>query len=142
MPTTTAHLTALAHALARVPRDTDGSALGRSRYNGDALPGYTAYIMAACGGVCVVCGTRPATDLGHIIPARNGRKGFSTGNIGGMCRPCNVAIADSDMSGKVDKFRNADGIPTDPYNARDWAHISTKQTEYDATDELRELGIL
>lgn len=128
MTTTANHIAALSAILAVYPRDTDGSALGRSRYNGEMLPSYTEFIFASCGGICVVCGENEATELGHIIPARAGRKGFGTGNIGGMCRPCNVVCEDKDQSGNVATWANANGIPVVPFTGK-----AVKREAFDAT---------
>ena len=59
-----------------------------SRSECNWTPAQARYILNRDGGTCIFCG-RPATEIHHVIPVRNGGKSYTSNGVC-VCHACNM----------------------------------------------------
>ena len=126
---------ALVNTLRAMARDANGYAAVGADPGGSPRAMLGQFLWEYANGKCVVCGeaTRRGAsprewdraEAGHIVPAGPKRSGYVPGNLANMCRACNSAIGDRDLTEYVGRFVYPDGIPTV------WPRISKGAIDYD-----------
>jgi hypothetical protein len=133
---TVTNVDALRATLAALPRDANGYATRGADPGGGPRAMLGQFLYDYANGRCVVCGeaTRRGVnarewdraEAGHILPAGPKRSGYTPGNLGNMCRACNSAAGDTDLTPYLTRFVYPEGIPTS------WPAFNKPTTDYTA----------
>lgn len=94
-----------------------------SRPDGPVRAGLCAWIKAYSGGLCAFCGEASDNlEIGHVVSGGNGntRYGWTPGNLGAVCRPCNEVDGAMHAVVPFESIVRPDLIPATWPARRDW----------------------
>jgi len=129
MTSTQAPLTLTLHGMLVLMAGSDMAWLGArsSRPEGNVRPGISQWILDYSNGLCAFCGeASDALEIGHIVSGGNGntRVGWVAGNLGSVCRTCNLVDSDNGFVVAFETIMRPDLIPTVWPKRCEWAGMT------------------